>query len=173
MNTSRRKKNIIFITILSVLGLLGAMALQVTWIFNSYELIRNDIQKESYATIEKALEEEGNIRFGRTPKGTEILSGPTNDTIPPMAYFYQRLTEMGYPMSLHNLDSITSELLLKNELGDQYYIYIMNPRTGKSSMKSEHGKLLPSWPSSRNTFPSALIIPRLSNSSLPILTRHF
>mgnify|MGYP000656493204 CR=1 FL=1 len=60
MNTSRRKKNIIFITILSVLGLLGAMALQVTWIFNSYELIRNDIQKESYATIEKALEEEGN-----------------------------------------------------------------------------------------------------------------
>lgn len=131
MNTSRRKKNIIFITILSVLGLLGAMALQVTWIFNSYELIRSDIQKESYATIEKALEEEGNIRFGRTPKGTKILSGPTNDTIPPMAYFYQRLTEMGYPMSLHNLDSITSELLLKNELGDQYYIYIMNPRTGK------------------------------------------
>ena len=56
MNTSRRKKNIIFITILSVLGLLGAMVLQVTWIFNSYELIRNDIQKESYATIEKALE---------------------------------------------------------------------------------------------------------------------
>lgn len=98
MNTSRRKKNIIFITILSVLGLLGAMALQVTWIFNSYELIRSDIQKESYATIEKALKEEGNIRFGRTPKGTEILSGPTNDTIPPMAYFYQRLTEMGYPM---------------------------------------------------------------------------
>lgn len=131
MNTSRRKKNIIFITILSVLGLLGAMALQVTWIFNSYELIRSDIQKESYATIEKALEEEGNIRFDRTPKGTKILSGPTNDTIPPMAYFYQRLTEMGYPMSLHNLDSITSELLLKNELGDQYYIYIMNPRTGK------------------------------------------
>lgn len=30
MNTSRRKKNIIFITILSVLGLLGAMVLQVT-----------------------------------------------------------------------------------------------------------------------------------------------
>lgn len=59
MNTSRRKKNIIFITILSVLGLLGAMVLQVTWIFNSYELIRNDIQKESYATIEKPWKKKG------------------------------------------------------------------------------------------------------------------
>lgn len=127
----RRKKKIVFITILSIIGLIGATMLQVTWILNSYELIRNDIQKESYATIEKALEEEGNIRFGKTPKGTEIQSGPTNDTVPPMAYFYQRLTEMGYPMSLHNLDSITSELLQKNGLGDQYYIYVMNLHTGE------------------------------------------
>ena len=83
METSKRKKNILFITILSVVGLIGAMALQMIWIYNSYELIKNDILNEGYATIEKALEEEGNMRFGQTPKGTEIMSGPTNDTIPP------------------------------------------------------------------------------------------
>ena len=131
MDTSKRKKNILFITILSVVGLIGAMALQMIWIYNSYELIKNDILNEGYATIEKALEEEGNMRFGQTPKGTRIKSGPTNDTIPPMTYFYERLSDMGYPMSLHNLDSITAELLIQNGLGNQYYIDIINLRTGE------------------------------------------
>lgn len=131
METSKRKKNILFITILSVVGLIGAMALQMIWIYNSYELIKNDIKNEGYATIEKALEEEGNMRFGQTPKGTRIKSGPTNDTIPPMTYFYERLSDMGYPMSLHNLDSITAELLIQNGLGNQYYIDIINLRTGE------------------------------------------
>lgn len=131
METSKRKKNILFITILSVVGLIGAMALQMIWIYNSYELIRNDILNEGYATIEKALEEEGNMRFGQTPKGTRIKSGPTNDTIPPMTYFYERLSDMGYPMSLHNLDSITAELLIQNGLGNKYYIDIINLRTGE------------------------------------------
>lgn len=131
METSKRKKNILFITILSVVGLIGAMALQMIWIYNSYELIKNDIKNEGYATIEKALEEEGNMRFGQTPKGTRIKSGPTNDTIPPMTYFYEQLSDMGYPMSLHNLDSITAELLTRNRLGNQYYIDIINLRTGE------------------------------------------
>ncbi|MDM8232832.1 HAMP domain-containing sensor histidine kinase [Phocaeicola barnesiae] len=131
MKTSKRKKNILFITILSIVGLIGAMALQMIWIYNSYELIKNDILNEGYATIEKALEEEGNMRFGKTPKGTEIMSGPTNDTIPPMTYFYERLSDMGYPMSLHNLDSITAELLIQNGLGNKYYIDIINLKTGE------------------------------------------
>lgn len=131
METSKRKKNILFITILSVVGLIGAMALQMIWIYNSYELIKNDILNEGYATIEKALEEEGNMRFGKTPKGTEIMSGPTNDTIPPMTYFYERLSDMGYPISLHNLDSITAELLIQNGLGNKYYIDIINLKTGE------------------------------------------
>ena len=129
METSKRKKNILFITILSVVGLVGAMALQMIWIYN--ELIKNDILNEGYATIEKALEEEGNMRFGQTPKGTRIKSGPTNDTIPPMTYFYERLSDMGYPMSLHNLDSITAELLIQNGLGNKYYIDIINLKTGE------------------------------------------
>ena len=139
METSKRKKNILFITILSVVGLVGAMSLQMIWIYNSYELIKNDILNEGYATIEKALEEEGkkaleeegNMRFGQTPKGTKIMSGPTNDTIPPMTYFYERLSDMGYPMSLHNLDSITAELLIQNGLGNKYYIDIINLKTGE------------------------------------------
>ena len=38
---------------------------------------------------------------------------------------------MGYPMSLHNLDSITAELLIQNGLGNKYYIDIINLKTGE------------------------------------------
>ena len=48
MKTSKRKKNILFITILSIVGLIGAMALQMIWIYNSYELIKNDILNEGF-----------------------------------------------------------------------------------------------------------------------------
>lgn len=126
-----RNKKTLYVSILTFIGLVSAISLQSIWLFNTYKLIENNIHKESYAIIEKALEEEGNMRFGQTPKGTEIMSGPTNDTIPPMTYFYERLSDMGYPMSLHNLDSITAELLIQNGLGKQYYIYIINLRTGE------------------------------------------
>ena len=128
---SIRNNTILYVSILTFIGLISVITLQSIWLFNTYKLIENNIQKESYATIEKALEEEGNMRFGQTPKGTKIKSGPTNDTIPPMTYFYERLSDMGYPMSLHNLDSITAELLIQNGLGKQYYIYILNLRTGE------------------------------------------
>ncbi|WP_373136137.1 sensor histidine kinase [Phocaeicola plebeius] len=128
---SIRNNTTLYVSILTFIGLVSVITLQSIWLFNTYKLIENNIQKESYATIEKALEEEGNMRFGQTPKGTKIKSGPTNDTIPPMTYFYERLSDMGYPMSLHNLDSITAELLIQNGLGKQYYIYIINLRTGE------------------------------------------
>lgn len=65
-----KNKKTLYTSILAFIGLISAIALQSLWLFNTYKLIENNIQKESYAIIEKALEEEGNIRFGQTPKGT-------------------------------------------------------------------------------------------------------
>lgn len=127
----KKSRRFIGLSALTFLGLIGALALQTVWFINTYQLTQANIRKESYETIEKALEEEGNMRFGQTPKGTRIKSGPTNDTIPPMTYFYQRLNDMGYPMSLHNLDSITNELLVDRDLGNNYYIYLINLHTGE------------------------------------------
>ena len=91
---NRKEKNLIYLGPIIFLGLIGALTLQSIWLYNTYILIKGNIQKECNAIIEKALQEEGNIRFGKTPKGTEILSGPTNDTIPSMTYFYERLSNM-------------------------------------------------------------------------------
>ena len=96
-----KNKKTLYTSILAFIGLISAIALQSLWLFNTYKLIENNIQKESYAVIEKALEEEENMRLGQTPEGTKIMSGSINNTIPPITYFYERLSDMGYPMSLH------------------------------------------------------------------------
>lgn len=146
-----RNKEVTSLSAFTFIGLIAALSLQTIWLYNTYILIRNNIQKECYSIIEKSLQEEGNIRFGDAPKGTKIVSGPTNDTIPVMTYFYEQLSDMGYPMSLHNLDSITSKLLKENGIEDKYSICIRNLQTGEivdrygaknkefwMSIKSEH-----------------------------------
>lgn len=97
MRNKIKSKGLISLSTFTFLGLIAALALQSIWLYNTYILIKNNIQKECYSIIEKSLQEEGNMRFGNTPKGTEIMSGPTNDTIPAMTYFYERLSDMGYP----------------------------------------------------------------------------
>ncbi|MGL5937557.1 MAG: sensor histidine kinase [Phocaeicola sp.] len=133
MKNKKIKKNsdVIDLGLIIFFGLIGALTLQAVWLRNTYILIRDSIQKENYSVIEKALQEEGNIRFRMTPKGTAIESGPTNDTIPAMTYFYERISDMGYPMSLDNLDSITFELLKKSGVEDNYSIYVLNLSGGK------------------------------------------
>ena len=97
METSKRKKNILFITILSVVGLIGAMALQMIWIYNSYELIKNDLLKVSSEVFEKALREETNLACKEIPEGTEILAGPESDSIPSITYLYEGIQEEKRP----------------------------------------------------------------------------
>ena len=132
------------IYVFTFVGLVGASALQSIWLHNTYTLIKNNIEKESYAIIEKALEEEGNIRFGQTPKGTEIMGGVANDTIPPMTYFYEQLSDMGYPLSMQKLDSIISQLLIEGGIKDLFSIHIINLHTGEI-VQSNRNNEASSW----------------------------
>ena len=111
-----------YIVIFTVLGLVGALALQSIWLYNTYILVKNNIQRETTIVITKALEKEGDIRFAKVPTGTRIMSGPTKDSIPAETYFYERLSDMGYPMSLSKLDSIISVLLKECGIKDEFSI---------------------------------------------------
>ena len=126
-----KDKKLLYAGIFSFIGLLGALFLQAIWISNTFNIIHRSIQDEGYKIIQEALMEEGQIRFSSTPEGTEIMSGSINDTIPRMTYFYEKLSDIGYPISLNNLDSIVSELLLEKGLGSKYCIYIFNPKSGE------------------------------------------
>ncbi len=126
METSKRKKNILFITILSVVGLVGAMALQMIWIYNSYELIRNDLLKVSSEVFEKALREETNLACKEIPEGTEILAGPESDSIPSITYLYEGIQNLGIEMSINRMDSLVEIFLKDKDISNNHYINIID-----------------------------------------------
>ena len=126
METSKRKKNILFITILSVVGLIGAMALQMIWIYNSYELIRNDLLKVSSEVFEKALREETNLACKDIPEGTEILAGPESDSIPSITYLYEGIQDIGIEMSINRMDSLVEIFLRDKDISNNHYINIID-----------------------------------------------
>ena len=126
METSKRKKNILFITILSVVGLIGAMALQMIWIYNSYELIRNDFLKVSSEVFEKALREETNLACKEIPEGTEILAGPESDSIPSITYLYEGIQDIGIEMSINRMDSLVEIFLRDKDISNNHYINIID-----------------------------------------------
>ena len=128
METSKRKKNILFITILSVVGLIGAMALQMIWIYNSYELIRNDLLKVSSEVFEKALREETNLACKEIPEGTEILAGPESDSIPSITYLYEGIQDIGIEMSINRMDSLVEIFLRDKDISNNHYINIIDIR---------------------------------------------
>lgn len=123
----RNKRNRLFyLSPFVFLGLIGALSLQSIWLYNTYILIKGNIQKECYDILEKALREEANIRFGQTPKGTTIDGGSQTDTIPSETYLYEALSDLGYPLSLYKLDSISSLFLNNNDINDEFFISIIN-----------------------------------------------
>lgn len=126
METSKRKKNILFITILSVVGLIGAMALQIIWIYNSYELIKNDLLKVSSEVFEKALREETNLACKEIPEGTEILAGPESDSIPSITYLYEGIQDIGIEMSINRMDSLVEIFLKDKDISNNHYINIID-----------------------------------------------
>lgn len=126
MEISKRKKNIFFITILSVVGLIGAMALQMIWIYNSYELIRNDLLKVSSEVFEKALREETNLACKEIPEGTEILAGPESDSIPSITYLYEGIQDIGIEMSINRMDSLVEIFLRDKDISNNHYINIID-----------------------------------------------
>lgn len=126
MEISKRKKNIFFITILSVVGLIGAIALQIIWIYNSYELIRNDLLKVSSEVFEKALREETNLACKEIPEGTEILAGPESDSIPSITYLYEGIQDIGIEMSINRMDSLVEIFLRDKDISNNHYINIID-----------------------------------------------
>ena len=126
METSKRKKNILFVTILSVVGLIGAMALQMIWIYNSYELIRNDLLKVSSEVFEKALREETNLACKEIPEGTEILAGPESDSIPSITHLYEGIQDIGIEISINRMDSLVEIFLRDKDISNNHYINIID-----------------------------------------------
>lgn len=127
-----RKKKGAYFPIITVLGICAAISLQLMWLHNSYKLTNHTIFEQSNQIIAKAIEDEASLRFDKTPKGTRIEGTDRyNDSIPEITYFYQGLTDLGYPISVQAVDSIASILMAEAGITDRYSICTVNMKTGE------------------------------------------
>lgn len=126
------------IRIFTVLGLIAILTLQTIWLFNTYVLVRNNILKESFDALEESLNREVELRIGRTPKETQIVGGSSNDSIPHLIYFSENLSKLGFEISLADIDSIASSILLsKNRIEDALVICLIDLKTEEVLQKSK------------------------------------
>ena len=91
-----KKQKYKYIRLFTFLGLIAVLSLQTVWIYNTYMLIRYNIQKDCCEVLEEAIENEMKIRMACTPEGTQVIGGEVNGTINPLTYFCENLSNMGY-----------------------------------------------------------------------------
>lgn len=125
-----RKKKGAYFPIITVLGICAAISLQLMWLHNSYTQTNHTIFEQGNQIITAAVEKEASLRFDKTPKGTTI-KGDMEDSIPEITYFYQGLTDLGYPISIQAVDSIASILMAEAGITDRYSICTVNMKTGE------------------------------------------
>lgn len=130
-----------YIVLLTFLGLVAVLLLQVIWLFNTYSLVENRIRDDCSAIVERAVEGEMAIRAENLPEGTQIVGGEMYASINPLTCFSENLTNMGHEISVANIDSIASVLLKEHNIKSDIVIYIINPKKGNILQKSKLGVL--------------------------------
>ena len=73
-----KKQKYRYIRLFTFLGLVAVLSLQAAWIYNTYMLIRNNIQKDCCEVVEKTLENEMVIRMDNLPEGSQVIGGEVN-----------------------------------------------------------------------------------------------
>ena len=122
------------------MSLASIFALQLMWLCNTYILIKENICEEIDQILHKAIEEEALKRFDETPKGTNIEGGST-DSIPEITYLEEGLYNLGYYISIEDVDSIISTFLLKHKINSNFILNIINPKTKEVLQQSKKESL--------------------------------
>lgn len=137
--------NVRNIRLFTVLGLIAILTLQAMWLFNTFMLVGNNVIKESSDALEESLNREVELRIDRTPKGTQIVGGSSNDSIPHLTYFSENLSKLGLEISLADIDSIASSIFLKkNSIEETLVICLIDLKTEEVLQKSNPLDL-PAW----------------------------
>ena len=131
----KKSRRFIGLSALTFLGLIGALALQTVWLYNTYSLIKNNVFTECNKILEVSLNKETSIIAKQLPEGTRIIGGANTDTIPQATYLYEGISQLGYQLSLHRIDSIAGRLLAQKDIDCKYSIKIVNTKDTETSIK--------------------------------------
>lgn len=125
--------------IITAISLTSILALQLMWLCNTYILIRNNISEEINQILYTGMEDEAITRLNKTPKGTNIKGEAATDSIPEITYLEEGLYNLGYYISIENVDSIASTLLLEHKISSDFILNLINPKTGEVLQQSKKG----------------------------------
>ena len=126
--------------IITAISLTSILALQLMWLCNTYILIRNNISEEINQILYTGMEDEAITRLNKTPKGTNIKGEAATDSIPEITYLEEGLYNLGYYISIEDVDSIASTLLLEHKISSDFILNLINPKTGEVLQLSKKGK---------------------------------
>lgn len=125
--------------IITAISLTSILALQLMWLCNTYILIRNNISEEINQILYTGMEDEAITRLNKTPKGTNIKGEAATDSIPEITYLEEGLYNLGYYISIEDVDSIASTLLLEYKISSDFILNLINPKTGEVLQQSKKG----------------------------------
>lgn len=128
-----------YLKIITAISLTSILALQLMWLCNTYILIRNNISEEINQILYTGMEDEAITRLNKTPKGTNIKGEAATDSIPEITYLEKGLYNLGYYISIEDVDSIASTLLLEHKISSDFILNLINPKTGEVLQQSKKG----------------------------------
>ena len=128
-----------YLKIITAISLTSILALQLMWLCNTYILIRNNISEEINQILYTGMEDEAITRLNKTPKGTKIKGEAATDSIPEITYLEEGLYNLGYYISIEDVDSIASTLLLEHKISSDFILNLINPKTGEVLQQSKKG----------------------------------
>ena len=128
-----------YLKIITAISLTSILALQLMWLCNTYILIRNNISEEINQILYTGMEDEAITRLNKTPKGTNIKGEAATDSITEITYLEEGLYNLGYYISIEDVDSIASTLLLEHKISSDFILNLINPKTGEVLQQSKKG----------------------------------
>ena len=125
---------------MAMLGLVVVIGLQGVWLYNSYQSVKEELEKECFSCLDLAMYQEQNIISQNIPNGAMIMGGPPNDSIPITTLLYDGISKLGLQYSLSEVDSLAGISLEYKGITCDYVVNEMNPITGEIYHKSKEIK---------------------------------
>lgn len=116
-----------YIRFITILGLSIVLLVQLVWLANSYNFVKDELRIKSTNMLEQAIMEETFSRLQNLPVGTKVQSRTEEDknrNLPEFVYMQESLEQLKSPIILDSINHIYKQLLLKNNYPSECMISI-------------------------------------------------
>ena len=116
---------VVHIKIVTVVGLIAILLLQLVWLNNTYSILKKNIVDEGNRLFEEAVYNAASLNLGNLPKGTKVFGAPVNNdsrSLPECTYMIESFLEYNLETKISQIDSIFKVLLNQKNIDANLYI---------------------------------------------------